>query len=258
MTIPLSKCTFGVMALSILAIMPPSAFGEAKPAVKSGGNIVMGDSVSWTPMAGYKSKTFTLPTGSIRIVEFKKSGAAYKLTSETEMYVLKGSAEVTVGGVETALMAGDVVNLPSGVLHPLPGQPEDTTVVLYTVPNSSKTPAPGVVRAKDAKEITVPPTPEKDGVVGAGLTVRSYVFDGNSIRVATLRKPGRTPLNAHGTDSIMYLLSGKMKLTIGDEVTLVHAGDALREPAGVPTSWEVLEDSSFVSTSAPHPPDAAQ
>ena len=58
-------------------------------------------------------------------------------------------------------------------------------------------------------------------------------------------------MNSHDTESILYLLSGKMRLTLGDKTQLVQPGDAVREPAGVPSSWEVLEDSTFVSTSAP-------
>ena len=39
--------------------------------------------------------------------------------------------------------------------------------------------------------------------------------------------------------------------TIGDEVKEVAAGDVLREQAGKPTHWDVLETSSFIATDAP-------
>ena len=52
-------------------------------------------------------------------------------------------------------------------------------------------------------------------------------------------------------DVLVYLVSGRMQITIGDEVKTVSAGDALREEAGKPASWDVLEDSVFVATNAP-------
>jgi uncharacterized RmlC-like cupin family protein len=72
-----------------------------------------------------------------------------------------------------------------------------------------------------------------------------------------MKAPGLTPVTAHEQDSILYLLSGKMRLTLGSDSKIIKAGDAVREPSGVPSYWDVLEDSTFVSTSAPIPPNDA-
>jgi quercetin dioxygenase-like cupin family protein len=52
---------------------------------------------------------------------------------------------------------------------------------------------------------------------------------------------------------LIYLLSGRMNLHLGDEVFEVKAGDALREPAGIPVFWDILEPSSFIATNGVAP-----
>ena len=258
------KYWLGLPALLLIVGTEHAAFAADAIAPAAGPNIIAADSVHWkTGKAGpakYRSKTFTLPTGTIRVLEFKKAdgGVFYKLGTEKELYVISGSAEVSIKDKTETLAAGDAVNLPTGILKSPAHDAQDTTVILYTVPNASKAPVGGAVFGKDAKQISPPPAPAKDGVVSASLSLKSYGFDGNSIRVVSLKAPGKTPLNAHGTDSILYLLSGKMRLTLGDDTKLVQAGDAVREPAGVPSSWDVVEDSTFISTSAPATTDSAK
>jgi quercetin dioxygenase-like cupin family protein len=255
MNASIGKYWLGLPALLLVIGTPQMAFAAKTPV--SPPNIIAGDSVHWVPMkagaAKYRSKTFKLPTGTIRVLEFKKSagGVHYKLGAEKELYVIAGSAEVSIKDKDETLSAGDAVNLPTGIIKSPAGDVQDTTLILFTVPNASTAPVGGAVFGKDAKVISPPPGPAKDGVPNAALTIKAYGFDGNSIRVVTLKTPGKTPLNSHDTDSILYLLSGKMRLTLGDETKLVQPGDAVREPAGVPSSWDVLEDSTFISTSGP-------
>ncbi len=160
----------------------------------------------------YGSQSFHFPSGQIRVLRFsrKAGGVLHQITTETQLYVAQGSAEVGVAGQPTEIFAGDVVNLPSGVLRSRPGKAEDTVVVLYTV----RSPMPGaratLVRGKDVKAEAV--TGDKAGRGGAKVSVKRYAFDGNSIRVASLRGKGQTGLSTH---------------------------------------WDVLESSSFVATNAP-------
>jgi quercetin dioxygenase-like cupin family protein len=227
-------------------------------------NMIAGTTIPWvagvgSANTGYRSKTFKLSTGSIRLLEFKKSDgtARYKLTSEKEFYVVSGTVEIDAKDKKQTVVAGDAVNLPAGTLTGRSNGAEDTSVILFTVPNGSKTPVGGIVPSQNAKLVSPPPGPPKNGVPGAAISIKTYPFDGNSIRVIRMNAPGHTPVTAHEQDSILYLLSGKMRLTLGSNSKVIKAGDAVREPAGVPSYWDVLEDSTFVSTSAPIPPNDA-
>jgi quercetin dioxygenase-like cupin family protein len=245
------KYWFSLSAMLLIAV-PQLAFARETPAPFSG-NLIAGQNMGWVTMregpAKYRSKTFKLPTATIRVLEFKKSdgGVSFKLGAENEVYVLSGTAEIGT----TTLAAGDAFNLPTGTITSPPNDVQDTTLIIYTAPNTSKAPVGGPVFSKDAKLTSLPPAPAKDGVPGATVSIKTYGFDGNSIRFITLKGPGATPVTAHEQDSILYLVSGTMKLTMSGATKLVKAGDAVREPAGVPAFWEVLEDSTFVSTSGP-------
>ncbi|MDX2144549.1 MAG: hypothetical protein SFV19_14435 [Rhodospirillaceae bacterium] len=204
--------------------------------------------------ARYTSQTFAFPTGKVRVLTFTKAGGGvlHQITSETQLYVVKGSATVGVMGVDTDIATGDVVSYPSGVLRGKTGAAEDTTVLAFTVGNTMKAPKAAVVRAKDTPQAVIAEG-EKSGKEGAKVSVQRYTYDGNSIRVARLTGPGKTSAATPATDVIVYLISGRMQITVGDEVKVVSAGDVLREEAKLPTHWDVLENSSFVATNAPAP-----
>jgi hypothetical protein len=133
------------------------------------------------------------------------------------------------------------------VLRSVAKKAEDTTVVLYTVRNGKPDAKALVIRAKDTPVTALTAGP-KAGVDTAKVSVQRYSFDGNSIRIARLTGPGRTGDAIPAVDAIIYLLTGRMEITIGDEVKVVQAGDALSEEAGLPTHWNVLEPSSFIAT----------
>jgi quercetin dioxygenase-like cupin family protein len=271
--------------LSALSLVTATAafpmLAQAAPDTK---NVIMGAHVPWVPMAEwetapgqvsvatgakevakapksavkYRAKTFALPDGTIHLLEFTKKGGGvlHKIGTETELFVLKGDATVGVNGADEMLGAGDAVNIPSGVLRGKPGDAEDATVFVWNVGSTVKTPASAVVRGADQKEMGLPAQPGQ-----ASVKLKRYSLDGNSIRYAVLTGPGHTPANTHDTASVLYLLSGHMRLTMGDTVTDIKPGDALIEPVGVSTSWEVLEPSSFLSTSGwvgPSPAEQAK
>jgi quercetin dioxygenase-like cupin family protein len=199
----------------------------------------------------YDSQSFHFPSGQVRVLSFRKAGGGvlHQITTETQLYVAKGSAVVGVAGVPTEIFAGDVVNLPSGILESRPGKAEDTTVVLYTVRGTQPGAKAALVRGKDVKSTAI--TGDKGGLDGTKVSVKRYPYDGNSIRVARLTGKGRTAPVTPNVDVLIYMLSGRMRITVGDEVKEVAAGDALREEAGKSTHWDVLENSSFIATNAP-------
>jgi quercetin dioxygenase-like cupin family protein len=261
-----------VLCVSAAAAAPPSnvIFGKDVPVVpmaewevvqsgaaeQTGARILIAagaEELSRAPpnAVRYDSRTFRFRHGTLRVLDFRKAtgGVLHQITSETQLYVIRGSATVGVLGESVRVGPGDVVTQPSGVLRSVAGKAEDTSIVLYTVRSAVPNPRAAVVRAKDT-----PATPiasgEKSGQGAAKVAVRRYTFDGNSIRVATLSGRGTTSVATPKDDVLIYLLSGRMRITIGDEVRDVAAGDALNEAAGLPTSWNVYENSSFIATNA--------
>jgi quercetin dioxygenase-like cupin family protein len=202
----------------------------------------------------YDSQTFTFPSGEIRVLKFRKAtgGVLHQITSETQIYVAQGSASVDVAGVRTELATGDVVNLPSGVLRSLPNRAEDTTIIAYTIKSTGPNPKASVIRSKDNPPAVIE-SGEKAGESGAKVSVQRYVYDGNSIRIARLSGPGKNAPSTPRADALIYLISGRMNLHLGNEVFEVRAGDALREPAGIPVYWDILEPSSFIATNGVAP-----
>jgi quercetin dioxygenase-like cupin family protein len=205
----------------------------------------------------YESQTFKFApgdftTGELRVLKFSKAtgGVLHQITTETELYVVKGSAMVGVRGVPTAITAGDVVNLPSGVLRSMPGKPEDTVVLAFTVANTERAPQAVLVKGSEVK-LTPQTRGPKVGVGGTKLAVRRYVFDGNSIRVAQLSGRGSTTPYTGGVDVLIYVASGRLKIHVGDEVKEVAAGDVLREQAGKTTFWDVSGPATFIATNSP-------
>ncbi len=209
----------------------------------------------------YTQKTYSFPTGVIRVLEFKKDrgGMIHAITVETELYMLQGSGTVEVRGESVAVNAGDVVSYPSGVLR----GDGDATVILWTVNGEKVNGAARAmhVRAEDAPETYSAGwyengeykrgqfdehfTGAPDGAVK--LMVKRYDLDGNTFVTTKNYKGGPTGKTSGSTDALIYVTSGKMRFFQGDQEVVVEAGDAVREIAGLPHYWIRLEDSSFAA-----------
>lgn len=62
----------------------------------------------------------------------------------------------------------------------------------------------------------------------------------------------RVPVHSHDDhESIVYLISGRMELTIGDKTFIAQAGDAWRHPVGMPHSSVALEDCTAIEVKSP-------
>jgi len=218
----------------------------------------------------YESREYIFPMGMLRILAFEKDAGplVHQITFETELYLLQGSGTVGVGDKQEAIVAGDAVFLPSGVLRN-PNPTEDTIVALFTVSNTADNPKSMIVRgaeldsmliaqymrdgeAKTAvKEEDLEAAPEDAG----RFLLTRYAFDGNSIRRANLFKGGKTtPTTNSNSDILIYITKGRMR-RIEDGVTYdVSAGDAIREEYGKSGYWELLEESEFLATNMPFDP----
>ncbi len=214
--------------------------------------------------ARYAVKTIEYPTGTIRVFSFKKAtgGVLHMTTVETDIYVLKGSAEIGVGDKREKLVAGDAVSMPSGVLRSY-GNAEDTEIVAWTVGSSVPNPKAMVVRGKDVKPQMTGEWDENGKVVRTATTEETekrapkdarrllskrYNFDGNSIRVAHLYKGANRAPAKTTTDSLIYVTEGPIMFHQEKESMEVNPGDFIREEAGLTHIWEQIHDGGFVTT----------
>ena len=61
------------------------------------------------------------------------------------------------------------------------------------------------------------------------------------------------PLHAHAHESLVYVVKGRVKSTVGAQEFIMGPGDAARHPAGVPHGLHALEDAVVVEVKAPAP-----
>jgi quercetin dioxygenase-like cupin family protein len=212
----------------------------------------------------YAQKTYSFPTGTIRVLEFRQAsgGMIHQVTSETALFMLEGSGTVGVAGRDVGIGAGDAVNFPSGVLRGA----GDATVILWTVTGTrnNEDSKSMVVRAADAP-VTESAEWDEDGRRVAArtpaelakapadairLAVRRYEFPGNSVRFARSFKGGPTSPKTGELDSLIYVISGDLRFTQGGHEVHAVPGDAVREIAGENHYWYRVADSAFVAISS--------
>ena len=251
------------------ASVPVEQFAEWDSKAREGATVLInwGKDTAKAPKEAvkYEQKTFAFPTGTIRVLDFKKAngGVLHMITMENEIFVLKGTVTVDVAGQNVTLNAGDAAYYPSGVMR---GK-GDATILSWNVTGTVPATAAKaqVVRAKEAPTST---SAEWDGPDGKRvkankpeelkkmpknaikLAVTRYTFDGNSVRVAKNYKGGPTSPASGGLDALIYVTSGKLKFFQDGKEADVVPGDAIREIAGARHYWNRLEDSSFVATSS--------
>lgn len=252
-----------VLRLAVASIALAASVGAADQ------HIFPGDSVPATSLSArdergvveYHVKSVVHPTGTIKVLTFTRAagGVLHPIGDETELYVLEGTATVGVGGVPTAVKAGDAVSRPDGVLR----GDGDARIIAWTVGSAVAAPTPMVVRAEDVtgqmtaewneggkviRTATTAETEAKAPLDAKRLFSRRYNFDGNSIRVAKLLKGGSRAPAKMTADSLIYVTGGPLRFRQGDEVAVVNAGDFIREEAGMTHVWDQLEDGGFITT----------
>jgi quercetin dioxygenase-like cupin family protein len=245
----------------------PLAEWETKGPMGKGVQIVWGQAAVDQASASasrYQQKTYSFPTGTIRVLEFSASGGGmiHAITSETAIFMLRGSGSVEVAGANVNLDPGDAVNYPSGVLR----GSGPATVIAWTVTGTLNNEASRscILRRADAvvmdsaewdqggKRVSArnPAELAAAPVDAIRLSVSRYEFPGNSVRVARNFKGGPTSAKTSELDALIYITSGHMKFTQDGREVEVVAGDAIREIAGASHFWYRLEDSSFLATSS--------
>jgi quercetin dioxygenase-like cupin family protein len=87
--------------------------------------------------------------------------------------------------------------------------------------------------------------------VAAGRGTRRQVLIGPgegphfALRRFIMEPGGGMPLHTNRVEHEQYILRGRARLRIGDEVHEVHADDVVFIPGGVPHSYEALGDEPF-------------
>jgi quercetin dioxygenase-like cupin family protein len=67
-------------------------------------------------------------------------------------------------------------------------------------------------------------------------------------------QPGtKAPLHTHTHESLIYVVSGRVKTSIGDKVYVLGPGDAARHPPGVLHTVEALIESTVIEVKSPAP-----
>lgn len=97
-------------------------------------------------------------------------------------------------------------------------------------------------------------TLEGKPVYGGELEVKLRVSGDEMILLEIFYAAGvGTPLHAHTHESVIYLVSGKLKGTIAGKEIVMLPGDTCRHPAGVMHGVEALEDSVIMECKSPAP-----
>lgn len=193
--------------------------------------------------ADLKLRVFSFPGGMIRELYYK-SGTHTPPHVNHETIVMYGISGKRVQVVDTdvgVLGAGDASFHPAGVVH------QSLTVV-----------------AGSQLEFAFPGKPSRDpkavwlsasqAVAAPGIaksTLKTFRFPG--VALIETHVPGNTmlPPSVDSKDGLVYVLNGKMRVTIGQLNDVVGQGDALRFPAGVSHHIEALQDSAIVQVTPP-------
>ena len=244
--------TFKALLLSVLcAVALPAAAQDdgarniiAAKAAKTRGNDI----------------TYAWPTGEIHALHFKKGRAIqHQLTTETELYVIAGAVEVTVGDKVETVNAGDAAFKPSGVLK----AKGDTRVLLYNVGTLKDAP-PKVIRGAEAiitpaaswteaGKMVLARKPEDIAQAPAGAAhwmTKLYDFGGNAIRVVTF-KGGASGAAVTQSGALVYVVEGKIGRHEGPESAVLKPGDAVRVTKGLLGHWDAVDTAVYVHTNAP-------
>ncbi len=67
----------------------------------------------------------------------------------------------------------------------------------------------------------------------------------------TLLRDAVVPIHSHDNDQVGYVVSGKVEMTVGDEVRICNAGDSYAIPGGVEHGARVLEKALMIDVFSP-------
>ena len=112
-----------------------------------------------------------------------------------------------------------------------------------------------MILAKNADVSTVNVTSiEGQPMYGGDLLVKPLIKGDEMVFMEIHYSPGvGAPLHVHDHESLAYVVKGKVKMTVGEEVYVLGPGDVCRHPKGVPHGVEAIEESVMIEIKAPAP-----
>ena len=112
---------------------------------------------------------------------------------------------------------------------------------------------PYVSRGAAARIIDVKSIEEKP-TFGGGLRAKPLIMGEHmTFLEITYTKGTGAPVHVHAHESLVYVVRGRIKTTIGEEEFVLEPGDACLHPAGMPHTVEALKDSTMVEIKSPAP-----
>ena len=86
-------------------------------------------------------------------------------------------------------------------------------------------------------------------VTEAYSTATGPVLRGREVELARIsfKRGGGAALHSHPEEQIVYVLSGRARVTLGDDVYEVGPGQASYHPPDVPHAFDVVEDLTALS-----------
>lgn len=102
-------------------------------------------------------------------------------------------------------------------------------------------------------QIESQPTGMIEGQPNTGTFLIKALMHGDSMMLLEIRvRAGESSaLHAHSHESLIYVVSGRLKTTIGKATFELGPGDACRHPPAVAHRVQALEDSVFVEIKSP-------
>jgi quercetin dioxygenase-like cupin family protein len=109
-----------------------------------------------------------------------------------------------------------------------------------------------IARHADVPEV---PLSSVEGKPVDGKLVMKPMLKGEQMTLLELhyQKGAKAPIHTHSHESVIYVVSGKVKTSIGDAVYILEPGDAARHPKGVPHAVEALVESTIIEVKSPAP-----
>lgn len=278
-----------LMAAPIAAVLIGAAAPKTKPAPvvilhqdvplydvyawERWGNFINAEAGSKTEIpydaAHLKVKVYTFPTGEIRAIRFANGVRTHRHVNQTDTVLYGWQAHRVQFVNDMAMVAGpgDFALHQKGVFHSgeeirrgggidlefamtIPGRHNDPTAYWSLARDHPVQPA---AAWRDGNRYTeaIGPAAASAPADAARYRVRIADLPDYPAREVYLAKGTIIPSRDADRDRLMFVLSGKVRLTLaGTPYTLVSE-DAARAPRGEAVRIEAVEDSMFVQTSVP-------